>query len=271
MARTFCKFPPVSSLVNTSNGIRKVWQQEWPYGTGGVGNTSVVEFIAATSETCNDAELSFDNCHQYLDIAFHLACHPADDPLNDTSGSILGGACIAYSVHLFTNYSGTVLPLFVPPITGQWAHEKPTDSKDSPSANLLGFGSPDDYDFGLFAAMDCPLNTGTGAGLGAVVSGAFSSCFRSYYTLYVGRRGDSMNDCRFLHRGPVSLNGDHEVWVEDNFTVDSFHRTASEFTLVPDTMPDYGNFPHNVTDHDTCAANCFLLKGNTTESDSADH
>lgn len=56
------------------------------------------------------------------------------------------------------------------------------------SANLLGFGSPDDYEFGLFQVMECPKSPDVADAksnlLGNVVKAL--NC-QYYYALYAGK------------------------------------------------------------------------------------
>lgn len=131
------------------------------------------------------------------------------------------------------------IPLLGPPSTGPWVHEKPEliSSENSPSANVLGFGSAEQFEFGLFAAMDCSLSLGTG------LADAL-------------RRGTSMNECGLLGRGTV---GDPHVWVDASMNISAFDLSSKDWLPVkPDSASEYLSFPHKVNDRDTCSPNCFF-------------
>ncbi|QDS77060.1 hypothetical protein FKW77_007073 [Venturia effusa] len=443
MAKTFCKSPPEPTKNETDNGNRTVWEQQWSYGSLDNSSTSVVDIVAIKSgaESCATFEFSQDNCEKYLDSQLHSDCHSSSDPGSLISGSISGGACIAYSIELSTfegkvgvpslfkeapvtikkpgdqmaaheftvsydwscdvefnkisrapncsanwglwarwegdkmsdcesvldkdpdrfnffaesatlpgvldenpldikgmsglpmdlgktwdpgfkddclkscrfnlgrkdDYSdsnvvcnvddtcskrksfGCVLapknltiscptqqdvtgdrrienlffcnssiPTSAPPPSSLWDGSNISDIEGddkNPTVNLLGFPSADDYEFGLFAAMDCPAPEPGAAGN---IVQALMPCKRHYYALYAGLRGTSMLDCDFLRRGKVT---DPAIWVDDTYSIPKFDPNEAGFPIPPSSAPPYEQFPHKVGDHDSCAANCFFLNG----------
>lgn len=116
MAKTFCKRPPAISIVETSSGPRFVSQQNWEFSEGVTNTSDVIEFTAAgppgkmTDST--SFEIDFGNCINFLELAFYPDCQVPSAPENIESGSISGGACVAYSFEHFTNHSGPDAPTF---------------------------------------------------------------------------------------------------------------------------------------------------------------
>lgn len=117
MAKTFCKSPPKPTTNETDNSNRTIWQQDWSYGTVGTGNTSIVKIVAIKSgaAACVNFEFSLGNYEKYLDDQLHLDCHLPNDPGSLISGSISGGACIAYSIQLSTIEGKIGLPALFKP------------------------------------------------------------------------------------------------------------------------------------------------------------
>lgn len=126
--------------------------------------------------------------------------------------------------------------------TRPWAEQYLAPPKDlvletMPSANLLGFGSPSDYEFGLFQVMSCPKDSAGGGALEGI--SRMLQC-RYYYALYAAGRGTSMNECGLLGRGKV---GDPHVWVDASMNISSFDPTAKDWQpSTPDYAPLYAGF-----------------------------
>lgn len=215
---------------------------------------SKCRFNLGTKDDFTDSDITCDIDDAYSKTK-RFGCIAAlkDSALNCTGqGSTTGD--IRFQTLFICNSS---IPLLDPPSTGPWAHEQPDfiSSENSPSSTyVLGFGSADEYKFGLFAAMDCPVDLG--ASIAGALNGDLQLCTKSYYALYSGRRSISMNTCDFLS------SGHQDVWVDNTNSVDPpFHPSDNDFPPVPDTAPAYKSFPHKIFDHNTCTANCFFFQG----------
>lgn len=158
MAKTFCKSPPAPDRIETGIGVRTIWKQDWSYGTVGLDKTSVVEIVAIKHDVtaCVNYEFSFNNCEKFLDDQLHLDCPLPSAPKALISGSISGGACIAYSIELSTRVWKIGLPsLFKPP---SWLWPFPVPIK-KPSEQMKAHEFVVSYDWDWDVGFDKLLST----------------------------------------------------------------------------------------------------------------
>lgn len=166
MAKTFCKSPPAPDTFETDKGSRTIWKQDWAYGTIGTGKNNVVEIVAlkSSAEACKNFEFSLSNCEQYLDGLLHLKCPlPSDTPAL-TSGTISGGACIAYTLELSTKEGELGLPSLFKPPDWLWPFSVPIKNPgDQMTAHqfVVSYGWGCDVNFNKLSSMpDCHAHWG---------------------------------------------------------------------------------------------------------------